>query len=110
MNERMKQLEVALKRTTQERDDLARDVESLCLQGDSYFSFSSSSVLGERISLTEKQLSMTQSQVYLSTGLQRWTMTEATSHPMHLNADWVFFCQYVLDSDAPHQLRLVMQT
>ena len=63
MGDEVKQLQVSLKRVTQERDDLARDVESLCLQGDSYLSFSSSSVLCERISLAEKQLSMVQSQV-----------------------------------------------
>ena len=63
MDDRVKDLEATIRRVTQERDDLARDVESLCLQGDSYFSFSSSSVLSERISLTEKQLSMAQYQV-----------------------------------------------
>lgn len=69
MEERVRQLEITLKRVTKERDDLSRDVESLCLHGDGYVSFSSSSVLSERIALAEKQLTMTQSQVCL--GSQR---------------------------------------
>lgn len=63
MADHVSQLETTLKRVTQERDELARDVESLCLQSENFFS---SSVLSERITLAEKQLAMTQTQV--STG------------------------------------------
>ena len=61
--ERVKELEGLLKQVRKERDDLQRDVEALCLQGDGYLSFSSSSVLSERITIAEKQLSVTQSKV-----------------------------------------------
>ena len=63
MADQIKELEANLRRVTRERDELQRDVEGLCLQGDGYLSFSSSSVLGERITLVERQLSMAQSQV-----------------------------------------------
>ena len=61
--ERVKELESLLKQVTKERDELQRDVEALCLQGDGYLSFSSSSVLSERITIAEKQLSVTQAKV-----------------------------------------------
>lgn len=60
MADHVSQLETTLKRVTQERDELARDVESLCLQSENFFS---SSVLSERITLAEKQLAMTQTQL-----------------------------------------------
>lgn len=47
----------------QERDDLARDVENLCMHTTAYTTFSSSSVLQERIYVAEKELSGARSQL-----------------------------------------------
>lgn len=54
-------LKAQLKAITRQRDDLERDVESLCMQGS--FSFSSSSVLSDRILIAERELSNARSQV-----------------------------------------------
>ncbi len=52
-----------LKRVSQHRDDLERDVENLCMQNDSSSVFSSSLIVSERIYSTEKELSKTKSQL-----------------------------------------------
>lgn len=55
----VKELAKQLARVTQERDELQRDLENLCLQGGGNSIFDSSSVLSERIYSTEKELSKT---------------------------------------------------
>ena len=52
-----------LKRVSQHRDELERDVENLCMQNDSSSIFSSSMIVSERIFSTEKELSKTKSQL-----------------------------------------------
>lgn len=52
-----------LKRVSQHRDELERDVENLCMQNDSSSIFSSSLIVSERIYSTEKELSKTKSQL-----------------------------------------------
>ena len=54
-------LRAQLKAVSRQRDDLERDVENLCMQGS--FSFSSSSVLSDRILNAERELSAARSQV-----------------------------------------------
>ncbi|KAK9828250.1 hypothetical protein WJX74_005694 [Apatococcus lobatus] len=56
-------LRLELKRVSQHRDELERDVENLCMQNDSSGIFSSSLIVSERIYSTEKELSKTKSQL-----------------------------------------------
>ena len=51
-----------------ERDDLARDVESLCMETTANTTFSSSSVLRERIFAAEKDVSRTKAELLEATG------------------------------------------
>ena len=60
---KLKQLEKKLSQVTLQRDELQRDVESLCMQGSGGSIFDSSSVLSERIFSNEKELSKTRSQL-----------------------------------------------
>lgn len=59
---RIKQLEHQLSVVTAERNDLAADVESLCMQSSGDI-FSASSVLGERICNMQKETNKLQTQV-----------------------------------------------
>jgi len=64
---KIKQLEHQLSMLTAERNDLAADVENMCMQSTGDI-FSASSVLGERICNMQKETNKLQSQViYLST-------------------------------------------
>lgn len=56
MRKKISQLEASIARIKLERDDLARDVESLCLDDASNTTFNVSSVLNERIFVAEKQV------------------------------------------------------
>jgi len=61
--DRVKVLERELARVTAQRDDLAADVEALCMQQGSESIFASSStVLRERILATQKELNSTKQQ------------------------------------------------
>ena len=60
---KVKQLEKRLSQVTLQRDELQRDVESLCMQGSGGSIFDSSSVLSERIFSNEKELSKIRSQL-----------------------------------------------
>lgn len=60
---RLKQLEKQLSKVTLQRDELQRDVETLCMQGSGNSIFDSSSVLSERIYANEQEISKTRSQL-----------------------------------------------
>lgn len=53
---RVKDLEKQLSNITFQRDELQRDVESLCMQGSMGSTFSASSVLSDRIITSENEL------------------------------------------------------
>lgn len=57
------ELEKKLAKTIIERDDLARDVEALCMETTANTTFSSSSVLRERIFATEKEMLRTKQEL-----------------------------------------------
>ncbi|KAL4552159.1 hypothetical protein Ndes2526B_g06390 [Nannochloris sp. 'desiccata'] len=61
-------LEKKLTQALSERDDLARDVEALCMETTANTTFSSSSVLRERIFATEKELSRAKMDLVSITG------------------------------------------
>lgn len=61
---RIKKLEQQLSIVTAERNDLAADVEALCMQSSGDI-FSASSVLGDRISHIQKEANKLQCQVHL---------------------------------------------
>lgn len=60
---KLKQLEKQLSKVTLQRDELQRDVETLCMQGSGNSIFDSSSVLSERIYSNEQEISKTRSQL-----------------------------------------------
>ena len=60
---KLKQLEKQLSKVTLQRDELQRDVETLCMQGSGNSIFDSSSVLSERIYANEQEISKTRSQL-----------------------------------------------
>lgn len=60
---RLKQLEKQLSKVTLQRDELQRDVETLCMQGSGNSIFDSSSVLSERIYANEQEISKTRSRL-----------------------------------------------
>lgn len=60
---KLKQLEKQLSKVTIQRDELQRDVETLCMQGSGNSIFDSSSVLSERIYANEQEISKTRSQL-----------------------------------------------
>ena len=60
---RLKQLEKQLSKVTLQRDELQRDVETLCMQGSGNSIFDHSSVLSERIYANEQEISKTRSQL-----------------------------------------------
>lgn len=60
---KLKQLEKQLIKVTLQRDELQRDVETLCMQGSGNSIFDSSSVLSERIYANEQEISKTRSQL-----------------------------------------------
>ncbi len=57
---KLKQLEKQLSKVTLQRDELQRDVETLCMQGSGNSIFDSSSVLSERIYSNEQEISKSQ--------------------------------------------------
>ena len=61
VNTELIKLRAELKSVCQHRDELERDVENLCMQGS--FSFSSSSVLSDRIRQAEREVAKMTSQV-----------------------------------------------
>ena len=76
-NTELIKLRAELKSVCQHRDELERDVENLCMQGS--FSFSSSSVLSDRIRQAEREVAKMTSQVGQAQAAVRYYLCAARS-------------------------------